>query len=235
VVVLPVFQSDGGPLLSEPANPWREAWKSGAAQGLVPMVVPSAEQLEGVASASQAAGAGPEVLTALQQRFNTQDVLIVAATPQHVDGGRVKVDLQLVGSGPVAGALAGSRSFDGQAGEPLDMLLRRAVEDVARTANDTWKSGNLLQFDKQATLAVMVPISGFSDWLAVRDRLTRSTPVRSYEVAALSQNEAALVLHFVGEQQQLEQVFAQNGLVLSWATDHWVLQTTGNRSGAGMR
>ncbi|MDR3438445.1 DUF2066 domain-containing protein [Telmatospirillum sp.] len=235
VAVLPVFQADGTPQLSEPANPWREAWRGGAAQGIVPMIVPTAEQLDGVTTAQQAASAGPEVLAAVAQRFNTQDVLVAVATQQRLDGGKVKVDVVLTGTGPIGGGLAGTRSYDGQAGETLDMVLRRAVEDVAKTANDNWKGGNLLQFDHQASLAVMVPISGFEDWLAVRDRLTRSTPVRSYEVAAISRSEAALVLHYVGEQPQLEQVFAQNGLALSWASDHWILQTSAGRSNAGAR
>jgi hypothetical protein len=115
------------------------------------------------------------------------------------------------------------------------MVLRRAVEDISKSANDSWKNGNLLQFDRQAALPVIVPLSGFEEWLAIRDRLTRSTPVRAYEVAALSKTEAALVLHYVGEQQQLESVFVQNGLVLSWASDHWILQSVATRPNAGTR
>lgn len=235
VVVLPVFQSDNGPLLSESPNPWRDAWRSGAAQGMVPLSVPSPEQTEGTVTAVQAAAASPETLTAVAQRFSTQDVLLAAATPVRQDGGKVKVDVVLAGIGPIAAPLAGTRSYDGDIGETLDMVLRRAVEDIAKSANDTWKNGNMLQFDHQATLPVMVPLSGFDDWLAVRDKLTRSTPVRAYEVAAISKTEAALVLHFVGEQSQLESVFQQNGLVLSWASDHWILQSVVPRPNTGAR
>ncbi|HIJ39116.1 MAG TPA: hypothetical protein HPP80_09495, partial [Rhodospirillaceae bacterium] len=118
------------------------------------------------------------------------------------------------------------RSISGELGETMDMVLRRGVEDLLRSLNDGWKNGNLLQFDHVASLAVMVPLSGFDDWLGLRDKLTRTTQVRSFEVAALSKAEAALVLHYVGEQAQLTQNFMQNGLVLSWAEDHWLLQTT---------
>ncbi len=235
VVVLPVYQAETGPLLSESPNPWRDAWRSGAAQGLIPLSVPSAEQTEGTVTAVQAAAGGPETLAAVAQRFNTQDVLLATATPIRLEGGKAKVDVVLAGIGPVAAPLAGTRSYDGEVGETLDMVLHRAVEDIARTANDTWKNGNLLQFDRQASLPVMVPLSGFDDWLAVRDKLTHSTPVRTYEVAALSKTEAALVLHFVGEQSQLESVFLQNGLVLSWASDHWILQSVVTRPTTGAR
>jgi hypothetical protein len=235
VAVLPVYQSDSGPLLSESPNPWRDAWRGGAAQGVVPLSVPSPEQLEGTVTAGQASTGSPEILAAVGQRFNTQDVLLAAATPVRLDGGKVKVDVVLTGIGPVAAPLIGTRSYDGDVGETLEMLLRRAVEDIAKSANDNWKTGNLLQFDRQASLPVMVPLTGFDDWLAVRDRLTRSTPVRAYEVAAISKTEAALVLHFVGEQPQLESVFLQNGLVLSWASDHWILQAVAAKPNTGAR
>jgi hypothetical protein len=235
VVVLPLYQSESGPLLSETPNPWRDAWRGGAAQGVVPLSVPSPEQTEGTLTAAQAASGSPDVLAAVAQRFNTQDVLLVSATPIHLDGGKAKVDVVLAGIGPIATLVSGTRSYEGDVGETLDMVLRRAVEDISRSVNDGWKSGNLLQFDRQAALPVIVPLSGFDDWLAVRDRLTRSTPVRSYEVAAISKTEAALVLHYVGEQHQLESVFVQNGLVLSWASDHWILQSVVPRPNAAAK
>jgi hypothetical protein len=235
VVVLPVFRSENGPVLSESPNPWRDAWRGGAAQGVVPMSVPSPEQTEGTVTTAQAASGGADVLAAVGQRFNTQDVLLASATPARLDGGKVKLDVVLSGMGPVASPLNGSRSYDGDVGETLDMVMHRAVEDIAKSTNDTWKNGNMLQFDRQTALPVMVPLSGFDDWLAVRDRLTRSTPVRTYEVAAISKAEAALILHFVGEQQQLESVFQQNGLVLTWASDHWILQSVATRPNTGFR
>jgi hypothetical protein len=197
--------------------------------------VPTPEQTEGTITAAQAASGSPEILATVAQRFSTQDVLLASATPIRLEGGKVKVDVVLAGIGPIAAPLAGTRSYDGDIGETLDMVLRRAVEDISKSANDTWKNGNLLQFDRQTSLPVIVPLSGFDDWLAVRDKLTRSTPVRTYEVAAISKTEAALVLHFVGEQQQLEAVFQQNALVLSWASDHWILQSVVARPNSGSR
>ena len=235
VVVLPVYQTDDGPLLGEAGNPWRDAWKSGAAQGVVPLVAPSLEQTEGTLTAAQATVGGPEILTAVGQRFATQDVVLAEATPQRLDGGKVKVDVVLSGIGPVGSLFSGTHSYAGDIGEPLEMVLRRAVEDLAKTANDGWKSSNLLQFDRSASLAVTVPLTGLDDWLSVREKLTHSTPVRAYEVAALSKVEAALVLRYVGEQQQLEAVFVQNGLVLSWAADHWQLQNVTTRPTPGAR
>ena len=148
VVVLPVLQAEGGPVLAEAPNPWRDAWKSGAAQGVVPLYVPTAEQTAGAVAPAQAATAGPDVLATIGQRFGTQDVVIAVAAPQPAVGGNAKLDVAVAGSGPVGGLLTGSRSYTAEPGETLDMLYRRAVADIAKTANDGWKSGNLLQYDR---------------------------------------------------------------------------------------
>ena len=230
VMVLPVWRTDAGPVLAEAPNPWRDLWRSGAVQGLVPLAVASAEQIDGVATAAQAAAAGPDLLADLGQRLNSQDVLVLVVALQKPEAAPARLDLTVIGAGPVGGMVAaatgGGRSYTAEAGETPDQMLRRAADDIARTADDGWKAGNLLQFDRSAALTVMIPLTGLDDWLGVRDKLARSTPVRSYEVAALARTEAALVLHYVGEQAQLESVLMQNGLVLTWEDDHWVLRNT---------
>jgi hypothetical protein len=72
-------------------------------------------------------------------------------------------------------------------------------------------------------------LSGLDDWLSLRDKLARSTAVRAYQLTALSTGLAALQLHYVGEQGQLESVLMQNGLVLTWEDDHWTMRSTGGR------
>jgi hypothetical protein len=240
VAVLPVYQSETGPLLWETTNPWRDAWKSGAAQGLVPLVVPQTPPVDQpdapLLNAAKAASGGADTLAAVSQRYNTPDVVIANAVPQRLEGNKVKIDVTLTGVGPVGAALSGTRSVTGETGEPLDVVMRRLVEDIAKTANEAYKGGNLLQFDHSGSLAVMVPLNGtIADWSGIRDKLVRSTPVRSFEVAAMSKTEASLVLHFVGEQPQLEAVLSQNGLALTWVEDHWLLQNAGARPGGGLR
>lgn len=234
VFVLPVLKTDNGPVLWEEANPWRAAWKSGAAQGLVPLAVPPSPPAgQGAADALQAATPNPDVLNGFVQRLGAQDLLIAVATlaPQP-DSKTVNLDVVLSGTGPIAGTASGTRSYQGQAGETADAVMHRAVEDIAAAINDTYKSGNLLQFDHPATLHVTAPLSGLPDWIALREKLARSTPVRSYEVSSISQSSASLTLDYVGDQSQLSAVLMQNGLVLSWQEDHWVLQNVVAKPGS---
>lgn len=228
VAVIPVYMADSGPVLFEGVNPWREAWKGPASQGIVPMAVPNppaADIADPALSPAAAALAAPDTLNAFAAKAMTQDVLIATAQPKALEGNKVRVDVTLVGQGPVAGPLSGTRAFEGQPGESFDLVLRRAVEDVARTANETWKGSNILQFDRPADLQVSVPLTGgLAEWSQIREKLVRVTPVRGYDILSLSRSEVQLLLHTVGEQRQLEQVLSQNGLVLAWAEDHWLLQ-----------
>lgn len=214
-----------GPLLWESPNPWRDAWKSSAAQGLVPLTVPPSPSAgQAPDDALQAATAGPDILSALAARFATQDLLVATGVVGRTDDGRATLDVTLAGVGPLAAAVAGTRSWQGDAGEPLDALMRRAVGEIAAAVNTAYKTDNAVPAGDTASLSVMVTIGGLSDWTNLREKLTRTPAVRSWEVGAISRTSASLVLHYVGDQQQLEAALVQNGLVLSWAEDHWLLQ-----------
>ena len=226
LMVLPVWQGDAGTIYAEGANPWRDLWKTGTPEGLVALSVPQPNALNGMNGAALAA-ATPEQLGDLLPRLNSSDVLVVVAAPGKGDNGLLKLDLTITGHGALASRLSGQRGYGGDAGETQEQLLLRAANELARNLDDEWKGGNLLQYDKQGTLAAMAPLGGFEDWLTMRDRLSRATAVRSYDLAALSKTEAALVLHYVGEQAQLESMLMQNGLVLTWEDEHWALRSTG--------
>lgn len=239
LVVLPVWQTAAGPVLLDGTNPWRDAWRGPAAQGVVPITVPSAPanaaslDSSSLPDAVQAAAGGPSVLADFAQRLNADDLLIATASETREDKGKLNIDVTLSGTGPTGGGLNGTRSYAGDTGESEETVLNRAVTDIANSLNDSYKSGNVLRFGQgTSTLSVMVPLGGLPAWMAVRDKLTRSTPVRSYDVAAISKEEASLVLHYVGEQSQLESVFMQNGLVLTWTGDHWELRNVVTHPGA---
>jgi len=226
MVVLPVLKTDNGPLLWEPGNGWRNAWMGGAAQGLVPIEVPKpVPSAQAPDDALQAATAGPDTLSAFAARFKTQDLLVVAGVIGRTDDGLPTFDATLSGTGPLGSAMAGTRNWQAQSGETLEALLRRAVGEIAAAINDTYKRDNMMPAGETESLSVLVPVAGLADWAQLRAKLTRTTAIRAWEIGALSQTSASLVLHYVGAQEQLEAALVQNGLVLSWAEDHWLLQT----------
>jgi hypothetical protein len=223
--VLPVLKTDNGPILWEANNPWREAWKGPGAQGLVPLLVPAPPPAAQMSDdALQAATAGPDTLNAFAARYNTQDVLVLTGVIGKTDDGRVTFDVTIAGVGSLAASIAGTKSWQGDAGETLDSLLHRAVVDVTAAINTAFKSDSLVPAGDITSLSVIAPIDGLKGWTQMREKLARTPVIRSYEVGAISQTSASLVLHYAGQQQQLESMLVQNGLVLSWAEDHWLLQ-----------
>ena len=226
LMVVPVWQTEAGAIYADAANPWRDLWRAGTPEGLVALSVPPPNLLGGM-NGPALTTATPEQLADLLSRLNTSDVLVVIAAPGKSENGQLKLDLTITGQGPLAARLSGQRGLGGDVGETQEQLMLRAATELARSLDDEWKAGNLLQYDKQGTLMVMAPLGGFDDWLGLRDRLNRSTAVRAYELAALSKTEAALVLHYVGEQGQLESMLMHNGLVLTWEDEHWALRGTG--------
>jgi hypothetical protein len=69
--------------------------------------------------------------------------------------------------------------------------------------------------------------SGLADWLALRDRLTRSPAVRQLEVVSISGRSAQLLLHYAGSPEQLAQALALQDVELVADQGFWRLALRG--------
>lgn len=227
VVVVPVYKGlDGRLVLWDDPNPWRAAWHAAVPGGLVPLVLPAGDLADLQALDPEHALAGDaERLAALGERYRSPDVLVAAAAPSPNGTG---LDVSLTGTGGVPRPFE-TRSFDLAEGIPLDAALRRVAMDIAHGMDTMYKQGNLLQFDRAATIAALVPLRGLEDWLAVRERLGQVTQVRRYEVVSLSREEAALVLHTVGNTEQVKTALAGAGLSLEWTDGYWTMRPGARR------
>lgn len=227
LVVVPVFKPAGGkPVLWDDPNPWRAAWNGLGGGGLVPIAVPAGDVTDvQTITAEQALAGNPEAMQSLGARWRTPDVLVAVAAPS---ANGKSLDVSLLAS-PGAPKPSDSLSYQLNEGESLDGLLGRAARDIDRGIDTVFKQPNLLQFDRTATLSVMVPLTGMEDWLAVRERLGRVAQVRRWELVSLSKTEAAVVLHTVGEQEQLNAALANAGLRLDLGEGFWIMRPVGGR------
>ncbi|WP_239988729.1 DUF2066 domain-containing protein [Paramagnetospirillum kuznetsovii] len=222
VVVVPVFKAQGAgrSALWDDPNPWRAAWVGQGTGALVPLAVPTGDTADiATLGPEKALANDPEALGALGARFRTGDVLVAAAA---VNSAGTGLDVALTG---LPGVL---KPFDVKtyslAEGGLEAGLRAAVADIAQGLDATYKQGNLLAFDRAATMAAMVPLRGMDDWLAVRDRLGRVPLVRRWEIISLSREEAALVLHTVGEPEQVKSTLGAAGLSMDWSDGYWTMR-----------
>jgi hypothetical protein len=222
VVIVPVFKSQGGgrPVLWDDPNPWRAAWVAQGTGALVPLVVPTGDTADLAALTVEkalvqdAAGMG-----ALGARFRTPDVVVALAT---VNAAGTGIDVALNGAVGVLKPFDSKSYVIGDGG--LDAGLRAAAADIGQLMDVTYKQGNLLAFDRAATMAAMVPLRGLDDWAAVRERLGRVPLVRRWEIVSLSREEAALILHTLGEPDQVKSTLAAAGLALDWGDGFWIMR-----------
>jgi hypothetical protein len=226
VIVVPVLKPAGGtPVLWEDPNPWRAAWTQ-QGSGLVPLVVPGADSPEAQAiNADQAAAGESARIQALSEAFKGADVMVVAATL--APGGR-NVDVLLYGSGNLPKPFD-TVAYAAQDAETTDAMLARAARDIQRAIDTVYKQPNLLQFDRAGTISALVPLEGVEDWLTVRDLLGRVPQVRKWELVSLSRAEAALLLHVVGDPEQVKAALARQGLRLEAGESFWTIRAPARR------
>lgn len=235
VLLLPVHVAGGRAVLWEDPNPWRTVWAGRAASGLVPVVVPFGELADVTAIDVDGATAGDiEGMAAIGERYGTSDVMVAVAEVKPGGDARPEVDVRLLVNGPSVPRPWDAQTFTATETETLETLLKRSAEETAAAIDEAYRSENLLQFNRAASLSAVVPIQGMADWMAVRERLGRVAAVRGYELVSISRGEAAVILHFVGDQQQLEATLAQNGLPLAWGNGLWIMQPPG-KAAAGTR
>lgn len=229
VVVLPVLESDGKPLLWDDPNPWRDAWSSAKPpQGLVPMRVPLGEVEDVSAIDGAKADAGDDSrLQAISANYDHADVLVTRATI-HPDNSGIDVSTTRFVPGAPGGEQSWTASYAANQAEIEKDLLARAIAGTVAQVNDAWKQANMLDYSQTATLTVTVPTDDLNSWLAVRQRLAATTAVRSSQLLSLDRHNARVELHFVGSPDQLRVGLAQNNLNLSGSDPDWVLQRGGN-------
>lgn len=229
VVVLPVLETGGRPLLWDDPNPWREAWSSAKPpQGLVPMQVPLGEVEDVSAIDGAKADAGDDArLQAISANYDHADVLVTRATIRS-GGSAVDVSTTRFIPGSPGGEQSWVASYTANQGESEKDLLARAIAGTVAQVNDAWKQANMLDYSQSATLTVTVPADDLSSWLAVRQRIAATTAVQSSQLLSLDRHGARVELHYVGSPDQLRVGLAQNNLNLSGSDPDWVLQRGGN-------
>ncbi|HEX3970664.1 MAG TPA: DUF2066 domain-containing protein [Stellaceae bacterium] len=228
VVVLPVLETGGKPMLWDDPNPWREAWANAKPpQGLVPMRVPIGEVEDVSAIDGATADAGNDAkLQAISANYDHADVLVTRATI-HPGGTAVDVSTtRFIPSSP-GGEQSWVASYTANEGESQGGLLARAIAGTTAQVNDAWKQANMLDYSQTATLTVSVPADDLGGWLAVRQRLSATPAVQSSQLLSLDRHGARVELHYAGSPDQLRVGLAQNNLNLSGSDPDWVLQQGG--------
>lgn len=206
MLVLPVHDGPEGPVLWDPSDPWREAWRRlDWRNRLVELPLPDdSPEDRFVISAQQALAGDRERLAAMARRYGAADVLVVVARPAP-DG---SLTIAVRPGGEMAGAA--SRAVPG--GE--DAWLG-AAGTAAALVEQEWVANNLLDYGRPASLDVTVALDGLDSWLSLRRRLAALTQIDRVEIRSLSAAEASLRLRYLGSRTPLSAALASRGLGLA--------------------
>jgi hypothetical protein len=244
IVVLPVYRTAGGVQLWPDNNPWWQAWADHLdLERLLRLVLPLGDLQDMAAvTADQALAGDPAALAALGQRYGSDDVLVVIATPgggaaTSPAGERPAVtqpptlELQMRRAG--AEQANAPETFRGEPGQTLEDLMAEAVIGVQDTLDERWKNANLLRYDQAGVMVVDIPITRLSDWVEISRGLDGLTEVADIEIATFARDNVRAQIRYIGDQLRLEQALGRIGLGLSRRGESWLLLPMGESRSPG--
>jgi hypothetical protein len=229
VLIVPVYQSAGAPILWDDPNPWRDAWAARSPwAGLVPMLVPLGDLADiATIDAQQAVEGDAARLAALARRYGAGDALVAhAVQTDPASAGPPELKVSVARYRPEGRVQAQVRTFRAGEGETVDALFDRAVDSITGKIEDDWKQENLLRFDRPSVAAVIVPITSLGDWLAVRRRLEDVAVLQRIDLVLLSRDQARVNLYYGGTPHQLLVALEQADLNLVQQGTEWILGLT---------
>jgi hypothetical protein len=218
-LVLPVLRQQYVTLLWDTPNPWRDAWnRLPPADGLVPLVLPKGDLADtSDINADQAHNGDEQRLAAIARRYGVAGVYVADADLDASDTGRATLQVSLIAYGGASEQTLVDSYAQG-AGEDMDAFLQRAALAMTNEIEERWKNGQLLQFDHEATLSVLVNYDDLSQWVAIRRRLADLAVIRRTDLVALTRRQAVLNIVYIGDDGQLRLALAQQDLELVPAT-----------------
>jgi hypothetical protein len=225
VLVLPVYQAAGSLLLWDDPNPWRKAWMDRTKKfSLVPAILPEGDLKDIATIGPEQTVAGDEQrLSAIAKRYDAGDTVVALAILK-MDRGRPDLEVYVTRHGSVLQEQTVVKSFASNDKENLESLLSRASSELTSHIEDNWKRDNILQFGRQAVVAIKIRIGSLKDWLDVRSRLADVAVVRRSDLVILSLDEARVNLHYIGEPEQLALALEQADLKITREGDSWELE-----------
>ncbi|MDF1791165.1 MAG: DUF2066 domain-containing protein [Thalassobaculaceae bacterium] len=225
VLVIPVLDSGGGPILWEEGNPFRAAWSNTTIEtGLVPFVVPYGDIADvRDLTTGQATSGDEKALGRIAERYGARDAVVVEATPRA--GGAVEISVERIGPSGFGTTLVETVTPAADAGGGDAARYVAAVRRTVDLIEDAWKQDNLIRGGLESRVTVTVPIDSMRRWLAVREALEKTVVISRYDVVQLTRVEALVDLWVNGDAEQLRVALEQRNMrLLPGAGDYMLIQ-----------
>lgn len=222
-LIVPAVASDSGLGLWFDADSWRGALGTAAAQDpSLKLSVPlgDAQDLADLSPAQAQAG-DQAAFGKLQQRYQTQNVVLATLQPGP-GGAPASIEVKSVIGNAVSAA-----SIPVPAGD--DALAAAASATIAALRSGSApKPAPEPASGPAQSLGIVVPLVDLASWVQVKRELEQSPGVRSVAVDRFSRAQAFVTLNFTGDVGALQAELNGRGLALLSENGQWRLQRAGD-------
>ncbi len=229
LLVLPFLNTDRGTILWTPGNTWMQAWnRVPSLGGLVPLEVPIGDITDvRDISDGQALNYDPQKLSALLNRYGSQEAVIAIAypdaqleqltNPNAIAQGRLEIEIYRTDRRHPELVQQVYATSDGKATSAA--LYDRGVKLVRRALQKDWKIKTAIAAQPQmGSISVVVPINSLSDWIAIQSELHRVSGLSNIVLQSLTPTQANVTLSYKGGQDRLALTLAQAGMEIERTT-----------------
>lgn len=230
MAVLPVMEIGAATVLWDEPNPWRRAWGlRDKPVGLVPIILPLGDlQDVSTVGAAEAMAGDPARLAAIAQRYGAAGTIVAHNNITVPPGSnRQQMTATLYRPSDPYPVESNTITINQRDGENLDGMMTRLVDETQRRIENLWKHRNLILETGTGILAVTVPITGLTDWLAVRDQMRSIGIIRNADVVLMSRDQVRVNIHYVGGPDQLVTALEQANLSLLQESGEWLVMPIG--------
>ncbi|MGD9649865.1 MAG: DUF2066 domain-containing protein [Dongiaceae bacterium] len=210
VLLLPVLEYQGGKLLWEENNLWKQALANPLiAAGLVPIIIPLGDMNDlQQAPAEQVMAFDPQSLDALAQKYDAGETYIAETSLRQNEQGIFRAETILRKSNGETLGVAPANGIS-----PQD-TLNKAAQAVKAALEESWKRLTARAGDYPQTIEVVFPVESLPDWVAVRQRLKQINILRQITIRAMSHDKMQMIWQIIGDQAQVEAALRQQQLSL---------------------
>ena len=217
-MILPVLRWGKRITLWDAPNPWLDAWLSRQADSnFVPIISPYGEAEDLVLiSASEVILKNRERLKLISKKYDTEDVLILLATVNNIEG-------------VLSAKIEAFKGFDFEKleiplmvanNEDIYALFERSAEEVGKIYDNLWVSNNLEKILKEEIIEVKANFNDHKEWIEIKNLLNQLLQIKDTIILAISVESAELLIR-VSDKTNIHELLLNKGIKLDKTLDLW--------------
>ena len=223
ILVFPILTTGDTPILWDPENPWRKAWRQALnAPSEINLIVPmgDADDVQKITAADLKAKKY-DALLAFANKYGAQEVMIAEAF--FVENGKMLVTrLEPVGPSPTLANLA---DFKQQLDAAGNTYWEQAVASLQQKILEQWSARRSpLEAFSSKKIKVIVALENGEDWLAIRSKLESVPLIVSMDLQEISVRRAVINLEYSGPYSKFLEALDKQKLELIQEGDDLVLR-----------